>query len=108
MYRRIAVASSDGKVVNRHFGSTPYFAVFDQEPSGTYRFVELRENRRPACRYGIQASLELLADCQAVLASRIGPEGLRALASRGIKAIEVRNFIAEALTAIDSQWEEGG
>ncbi|MBP2045245.1 NifB/NifX family molybdenum-iron cluster-binding protein [Methanobacterium aggregans] len=48
---RVAVASSDGKYVNQHFGHAGQFLIFDVDRSGNYEFLELRENV-PSCKGG--------------------------------------------------------
>lgn len=104
MAYRVAVASTDGKYVNDHFGRARQFLIFEISPDG-YQFIELRSNV-PSCNLE-QAdeskhskTLELLADCQGVVVARIGPGAERVLAERGIKALTIPDFIDEALKQI--------
>ncbi len=99
---KVAVASSDGKYVNQHFGVTQQFLIFEIDDEGNYKFLELRKNV-PACEVGghtdeaMIISVELISDCEAVLASQIGPGAVNALAARGIEAYVAPTFIDQAL-----------
>lgn len=104
MSYRIAFASSDGKVVNQHFGRTKKFLIFEIEDSSA-EFVELRENK-PACQ-GFEhtdkvlgRSIELIADCKAVFVSQIGYGALAALQAKGIRTFEAPCFINDILGKI--------
>ena len=44
---RVAVASSDGKVINQHFGKAIQFLSFELNKD-SYKFLQLRINQ-PAC-----------------------------------------------------------
>ncbi|HEX2955104.1 MAG TPA: NifB/NifX family molybdenum-iron cluster-binding protein [Bacillota bacterium] len=101
---RVAVASSDGKFVNDHFGRAHQFLIFEYI-GGTYRFVEMRSNI-PSCQWekneedAHAQTIRNLKDCQAVLVSRIGPGALHTLASNGIRSYEIADYIEEALKRI--------
>jgi len=94
---RVAVASSDGKFINRHFGNTPQFLIFDIE-DGSFTFLECRRNIPPC--FGqehdegrLEQAVSLLADCRKVLASRIGPGAAKKLVDSGIDPWEIIGFI---------------
>lgn len=99
---KVAVASSDGKYVNQHFGMTQQFLIFEIDEEGNYKFLELRKNV-PACDVGghtdeaMARSVELISDCKAVLASQIGPGAVNILAAHGIEAYVAPAFIDVAL-----------
>ncbi len=99
---KVAVASSDGKYVNQHFGMAQQFLIFEIDDKGNYKFLELRKNT-PACEVGghtdeaMERSVELISDCEAVLASQMGPGAVNALASHGIEAYAAPAFIDVAL-----------
>ena len=44
---RAAVASSDGKIINKHFGKADYFLIFELR-DGEFRYIEKR-NTAPCC-----------------------------------------------------------
>lgn len=101
MSLRVAVASSDGKVINQHFGRAGIFLVFDVDEKG-YRFVEERKSD-PPCQLGehddnaLDRTVGLIADCGIVLASMIGPGAEQAMNTRGIRAYAISDYIDRAL-----------
>lgn len=98
---RVAVASSDGKVVNRHFGHTTQFLIFELS-DGVVNFLESRENV-PTCHTGrhelsdLAATAETIKDCAYVVASRIGSGAASVLLDKGIRAYVDADFIESAL-----------
>jgi nitrogen fixation protein NifX len=102
MSYKIAVASSDGKVINQHFGRSKQFLIFAVTDDGEYKFLELRENT-PPCNAGehgdvqMANTVELLSDCRIVLVSQIGPGAEQKLNARGIRAYSIPDFIDKAL-----------
>lgn len=101
---KAAVASSDGKVINQHFGRAKEFLIFEIT-NQDFQFLELRQNN-PACGLGehhedaMTKTVELLSDCRVVLVSQIGPGAVEALRRKGIQAFAVPVFIEEALHKI--------
>jgi nitrogen fixation protein NifB len=100
---RIAVATTDGMVISKHFGKTPEFCIIDiDEASWTWKITERRENS-PACRDGehddeaFEKSVGIVADCGAVFVSKMGPHAKVALERRGIQVLEIFGFIDETL-----------
>jgi len=94
---RIAVASSDGVVVNEHFGRAREFYIY-QIRDEELTLIETRQVT-PVCDVGnhdelrLKENLEKLADCDYLLVSRIG-EGARSKASdMGIEAYEIPGCI---------------
>lgn len=96
---KVAVASSDGIMVNQHLGKATRFLIYDD--SG--KLVETRTARPP--RPGedllqenhLVRQLELVADCAAVIAMRIGPGAQEELLDRGIVPVEAPGPIEAAL-----------
>lgn len=105
MHYKVAVASSDGKYINQHFGMAQQFLIFEID-NGTYKFLELRENI-PACDVEghtedtITRSVKLISDCKVVLACQIGPAAVDILISEGIDPYIAPTFIDEALKELD-------
>jgi predicted Fe-Mo cluster-binding NifX family protein len=105
MVLRVAVASTDGKFINQHFGHAPQFLIFDINDDGSYEFLELRENA-PSCTGGNHASgalkgtLDIIKDSQVVLVSQIGPGASQFLLSHGIQPFMIPTFIDEALNKL--------
>ena len=101
---QVAVASSDGKVVNQHFGKATQFIIFEASDSA----IELKEVRSndPSCgteEFGghtddaLQRAISLISDCEAVLCSRIGQGAYDELMGHGILPFEARDFVEEAI-----------
>jgi nitrogen fixation protein NifX len=101
---KVAVASSDGKVVNQHFGHAKQFLIFELSESG-FDFLELRPNI-PTCDQGkheaaaLDRTADLLGDCKYVIASRIGQGAANVLLNKGIRAYIDSNFIEDTLSRL--------
>lgn len=103
MKYRIAIASTDGKVVNEHFGRSSSFYIVDTD-SETGKPV-YRENRRvePVCAGGehaegsIQKTAQELFDCPFLLVSRIGCSAQAILEEKGIQVFELPGVIEESI-----------
>ncbi len=99
---KMAIASSDGKVINQHFGKARRFIIIESDGE-EIKVVEVRENN-PACgtlEYGghaddmLDRSISLIGDCDAVLCSRVGGGAAEVLLSRGVEPVEAPGFIEE-------------
>ena len=117
MKTRVAVASSDGKYVNQHFGRATQFLIFemghdqDREDNDNpmdpgdhceYRFIELRRNEPSCPGEDLEENkhlhvVRLLQDCQAVLVSRIGTGAMEILQENGIEPYVIPDYIEDAL-----------
>ncbi len=99
---KIAIASSDGKFVNQHFGMAQQFLIFEIDDEGEYKFIELRKND-PACDVeghtedAMTRSVKLISDCKAIIASQIGPAAIDILLKNNIEPYIAPTFIDEAL-----------
>ena len=85
LQRRVAVASSEGELVDCHFGQTDDLWIFDVTDA-THKLIEARnidanalgeEDRR-------QTIYRLVADCKVLLVARIGATPQAVLASLGV------------------------
>ncbi|MBI1987622.1 MAG: dinitrogenase iron-molybdenum cofactor biosynthesis protein [Nitrospinae bacterium] len=101
---KIAVASTDGKMINQHFGHADRFMIFELSGSAV-QFVEIRRCP-PLCGASDQPGhsdevmeerMRLIGDCGAVLCARIGYGMQRELAARRIRPVEVAGFIEDVL-----------
>lgn len=107
---RVGIATSDGIVVNQHFGRAAQFAVVDAGGDGAFQFVE-RRTVNPICigrnhdEAQLEANIEKLQDCQYILVSRIGPEAANALERHGITAFEIPGIIQESLNKLSAYIE---
>jgi predicted Fe-Mo cluster-binding NifX family protein len=104
MSYRVAVASSDGKFVNQHFGHAEQFLIFEIAGDDC-QYIETRVTD-PLCddlghdEDRLSGIVRLLDDCRAVLVAKIGPGALDQLQARGIQAIAIPRFIDDALYAL--------
>jgi predicted Fe-Mo cluster-binding NifX family protein len=98
---RVAIASSDGRIVDEHFGSTLQFVIVETN-GHIARFVETRANA-PPCGDGrhapgqLEQSVALIADCNVLLAVRAGPPAVALLERQGTCVIQGSTSIADAL-----------
>lgn len=101
---KVAVASSDGIVINQHFGRADTFLIYELTKEKGAEFIEKR-NGRPFCHGGehlerdLLDSVELLADCEKVFVLQIGRGASEALRSRNTEPVVARGIIEEVLAA---------
>ncbi len=101
---KLAFASSDGIVVNQHFGHTPYFWIIEiNEEKGDWSVLERRENQ-PPCRFGehdegsLKSSAELIKDCRAIFVVKAGNYVQNLLQQQyGMQVLEIKGFIRELM-----------
>jgi len=96
---KIAVASTDGVAINEHFGRAEKFWIYESDEGGTYQFLERRKNIHDESEEHQAATVQLLADIEVVLVSKIGPGAEKQLRSAGIIALSVSGTIEKALIA---------
>ncbi|MBI2916421.1 MAG: dinitrogenase iron-molybdenum cofactor biosynthesis protein [Chloroflexi bacterium] len=102
---RVAVASSDGIMVNQHLGKATRFLIY--ETPG--KLLETRTARPPspgqdlAQEDHLARQLEVVADCAAVIAMRIGPGAREELLERGIVPVEAPGPIEAAVRSVLSR-----
>jgi nitrogen fixation protein NifX len=99
---RVAVASTDGKYINQHFGHSQMFLIFDINNEGEYEYVETRKND-PSCKGGdhspgsLEATIDTIRDIDIVLVSQIGQGASQSLISNGIQPYIMPGFIDDKL-----------
>ncbi len=103
---KVAVASSDEKFVNEHFGRTQQFLVFELNDNRV-EFYELRKNTPPCNGQShnedlMLSTIEMLSDCAAIVVSQIGPGAFERLARHGLQAYVIPDFIDDALQQLIS------
>lgn len=98
---RIAVASSDGIVVNSHFGHAAQFYIYEVRDEDV-RLLEVRKVS-PVCQGGthddrkLNENIDKIADCKYLLASKIGYGAAAAVGQRGIIPYELPGIIGESV-----------
>ncbi|ULO09937.1 hypothetical protein H1230_14905 [Paenibacillus sp. 19GGS1-52] len=99
---KVAIGSSDGHIVNQHFGRCDRFLIYEVDEDGNYSRIENRIYEHLFTLQGhaenkLRAVAELLDDCSFVLVSHIGPGARAVLHGKGIQALAVNAPIEQAL-----------
>lgn len=100
---KTAIASTDGKVVNQHFGRADKFYIIETfEDTYEFKFIEERK-AEPVCQKGdhndndMKQAVERLSDCQYILVSRIGMRARNEFEKRNIQVFEIPEIIDDAV-----------
>ncbi len=99
---RIAAASGDGIVVNRHFGKAEAFYIYQVDDREQIHFLEKR-SVTPVCAGGSHDDEKLknvmgkLKDCKYLLVSRIGDGAAGMAKSFGIESYEIPGMIEKSI-----------
>lgn len=113
MQYRVAFASSDGNMVDLHFGRADRFMIFEFDgESGDYNYVEERDVTK-ACHGGSHESdafsqtAEALKDVSAIVVSRIGEGAAEYMESQGFQLYQATYYIEPLLQQIKESklWE---
>jgi nitrogen fixation protein NifX len=102
---KVAVASTDKKNVNEHFGKAKEFLIYKIEDNGTYRFLEIRENI-PQCNAGkhqknkMEETLDIIKDVKILLVSNICPGAIELVISKEIKPYATSFTIENAMNEL--------
>ncbi|AEV68894.1 nitrogenase cofactor biosynthesis protein NifB [Acetivibrio clariflavus] len=100
----VAIATSDNRLVNKHFGHTSQFAIYKYQKAK----VEFIENRMvqnfcsgpESCgdaEDNLNGIIEAVKDCQVVIAQRIGHFPQKVLEEQGKLVIQAYGFIDEEI-----------
>ncbi|WP_446899750.1 NifB/NifX family molybdenum-iron cluster-binding protein [Clostridium sp. LBM24168] len=100
MYK-IAVASSDGKIIDQHFGQANQFYIYEVDDIN-YKFVELRKLENVPENFNSDYDkflymIRALSGCRIVVVSQIGQEAIKFLGKNGIHAFDIEEPIDYAL-----------
>lgn len=99
---RIAVASSDGIVVNSHFGRAEKFYIYEVKAGEKEKLIEKR-TLKPVCNGGNHDDKQLFdnvtqfKDCKYVLVSKIGMGAAQIMEQMGIVPMELPGMIEESI-----------
>ncbi|WP_279605580.1 NifB/NifX family molybdenum-iron cluster-binding protein, partial [Aetokthonos hydrillicola] len=106
----VAVATKGGGIVNQHFGHAKEFQIYEVDSNGV-RFVgHRRVDHYCQGGYGEKATLEniinTIADCKAVLVSKMGESPKEKLQAAGIQAVEAYDVIEKVASEFYEQWNK--
>lgn len=103
---KIAFATTDGVMVDEHFGRAGMFAVYELTKDG-YRFIEMRkfaEGRDVEIESTkgmgevhedrVQRKVDKLSDCKIIYLMEIGGPSAARLARKGIMPIKVKEVVS--------------
>lgn len=106
MSLKLAFASTDGQVVDEHFGAAPRFQVFTLNETGAHRSAVV------VCNTGeghddkrLSERIAALRDCRAVFCTAIGQGALRQLRASGLEAIRVAEN--QDISQLIADWQSG-
>ncbi len=93
MGTRVAITSSDGDVIDQHFGHCSEFRIAEIGSNGEWKITEIRRTERTCNNFShsethVQEVAKLLSDCRYLLTYRIGSYPYSLFRSRGIDCLE--------------------
>jgi nitrogen fixation protein NifX len=99
---KVAFATTDGKIVDEHFGRAGTFAIYEFTESG-FQFVESRKfadgmdhavtdtkNQGQAHDDAVQSKVDRLSDCKLIYLTEIGGPSAARLVKKGIMPLKVK------------------
>ena len=104
---KIAVASTDGIVVNQHFGRADKFPIIEADDGGIYKFIEIR-TVEPICSSRehddkkLLETLKRIQDCRYLLVSKIGMVASAKAEQIGITPMEIPDMIENSIRKVIS------
>lgn len=101
---KIAIVSTDGKVVNEHFGRAKYFHIFEIDVNN-YRYLETR-NINSSCNDESHSNatlddvIEVIKDCTAIVVAKIGDGASLYMGKKGFTVFEAPYLIDAVIKKI--------
>ncbi len=98
---KVAVASGDGIVVNKHFGHANQFLIYEIRDENI-SYVETRSvnpvcNRKDHDDEKLENNMDAIKDCSYLLVSRIGYGASVIAEKKGIEPYEIPGIITESI-----------
>ena len=103
---KIAFATTDGIMVDEHFGRAGMFAIYDITLTG-HQFIELRkfadgmdrsvtdtEDQGPLHDSAVERKVERLADCRLIYLTEIGGPSAARLVKKGIMPMKMKEPVS--------------
>jgi len=108
MIKKAAFASTDGIVIDQHFGMSDMFYIYELR-GGDFVLSEKRRFARDSGRCHNDEFFEkaylALKDCDAVFSARIGQSAANYLIKKGMRVFELEAEIEEVLKQLTSDKE---
>lgn len=88
---KIAIATSDRKAVNQHFGAAEAFAIYElgEQEARLVEVAQFTETAMDGHEGKLAAKVELLGDCAAVYCNAAGASAIQQLLAAGIQPMRV-------------------
>lgn len=106
----VAVATKGGGIVNQHFGHAKEFQIYEVDGNGVHFVSHRRVDHYCQGGYGEKATLEgiinTIADCKAVLVSKMGESPKEKLQAAGIQTVEAYDVIEKVASEFYEQWNK--
>lgn len=102
---KIAVASSDGIVVNQHFGRADTFYIYTVTDDVPERTSEIRKVQ-PVCHGGdhddgqLTENIRRFEDCKYILVSKIGMRAAQQAEQLGVTPMELPGMIEDSINRL--------
>ncbi len=98
MLHRIAMASTDGTVINQHFGQAERFYIYELSDTD-YKFIDIRNKSAVTVHSEDEFDrvLKLIYDCDSIFVSCIGQGAARYLNSKGMRVFEAPYSVSAVL-----------
>jgi nitrogen fixation protein NifX len=103
---KVACATTDGKLVDEHFGRAGMFAIYEITEGG-YQFVAMRQfadgmdnavvdtkDMGPLHDSAVQKKVDKLADCKLIYLTEIGGPSAARLVKKGIMPMKVKEVVS--------------
>lgn len=104
----VAVATKGGGLVNQHFGHAKEFQVYEVDGTQVRYVAHRRVDQFCQGGYGEKATMEniiqAIADCKAVLVSKVGESPKEKLLNAGIQAVEAYDLIDKVALEYYQEW----
>lgn len=109
MSYRIGFASTDGTIIDQHFGSARYWRIYDVDTKA--HFIETRKTTAKCqghCEGGFGHLLTVLEDCDVIFVLKIGEAAALYLLSNGKRVFEATGEVKDIIVWItDGNLQEG-
>ncbi|WPX09286.1 NifB/NifX family molybdenum-iron cluster-binding protein [Anaerocellum danielii] len=101
--KKVAIATSDGKLVNRHFGNSENFLIVDLFDDGSCDLICVREFEDQgiescSSQQRMEKRVEMLKDCDVIIANKIGLCALEKLSDKIV--LERHGLVKDAIKEV--------
>jgi predicted Fe-Mo cluster-binding NifX family protein len=110
MLKKIAFASTDGIIIDQHFGMADMFYIYEIKDK-IFSLIERRRFARSSQRChndeNFEKAYQTLKDCDAVFSAKIGQSAANYLIKKNIRVFEINAKIEDVLNGVLEDNEKG-